>query len=171
MIRRTMLAWLVPIAALGVLAGCTPDAPDTGPPLIGGRTLLCDDRVDAAGADAVIGRAVADLHELTTFVAGRRVGECALTGDDGGALLSVQVVYDSNGKALSSELEKLGQQETYSGDDRSGVTGEGITTTALVAVDAHYYVRVLGLGGSSAEQRTAALALAEQVATRTAALK
>ena len=50
-------------------------------------------------------------------------------------------------------------------------TREGITTTALVAVDNDYYVRVLGLGGSSSDQRTAALALATSVAASAKAIK
>lgn len=153
------------------LTGCTADAaPSAGPSLIGSRTQLCADRVEAAAADAVIARSVADLRELSTFTGGARVGQCALLDNDGGALLSVQVVHDAGAKALSAELEKLSQQDNYSGDDGSGVTGEGVTTTALVAVDADYYVRVLGLGGTSADQRAAALALAKAVATVTASI-
>ena len=45
------------------------------------------------------------------------------------------------------------------------------TTTALVAIDAAYYVRVMGLGGTSDEQRSSALALAEDVAARTKPIK
>jgi len=169
--RRRALAWLLPVVVLIASAGCSSDEAETGPPLIGNRAQLCDDRVDAAKAGAVIDQAVAGLHELTTFAAGQRQGECALLDDDGGALVSVQVVYDANGKALGTELEQLSQQENYTGDDRSGVTGEGITTTALVAVDAHYFVRVLGLGGAAVEQRAAALLLARDVAERTRAIK
>lgn len=162
---RTAAALAAAIAML--LAGCAADDPDPGPSLVGDRGRICDERVDAAKAQAVVEAPVSGLRELTTFEPGRRVGECVLQGEDGGALLSIQVVHDPKGKALSKELEQLSQTENYSGDKRSGVTGEEPTTTALVAIDAYDYVRVLGLGGTSDEQRQAALDLAEDVATRT----
>lgn len=162
---------LLPAAiALLVLAGCTSADPDPGPSLVGTRGQVCDDRVDAAQAESVVDQPVSGLRELSTFEPGRRVGECVLQAEDGGALLSVQVVHDPGGKALSTELEKLSQTENYSGDKQSGVTGEEPTTTALWAIDANDYVRILGLGGTSEEQRRAALELAEDVATRTAPL-
>jgi hypothetical protein len=153
------------------LTGCSAGDPQPEHTLVGTRTQLCAERVDAAGAGAVVGQPIAGLRELNTFQPDVRVGECALTAEDGGAMLSVQVVRDSKAAALSKELETLSQTENYSGDDHSGVTGEGTTTTALWAIDASYYVRVLGLGGTSAEQRAAALALAEDVAKRTEPLK
>lgn len=166
--------WPRPVAAAALLAilltGCATD-PDPGPSLVGTRGQLCDDRLDTAKAESVVDQPISGLRELSTFRAGQRVGECALQGEDGGGLLSVQVVHDPKGSALSKELQQLSQTENYSGDKRSGVTGEDSTTTALVAVDAHYYVRVLGLGGSEQGQREAALDLAEDVATRTAPLK
>ncbi|MFT4295009.1 MAG: hypothetical protein QM582_06310 [Micropruina sp.] len=170
---RALLArtGLVAVGALLALTGCTADDPDPGPSLIGTRGQLCDGRVDAAKAESVIDQPVSGLRELSTFEAGRRVGECALQSEDGGALLSVQVVHDPKGTVLLSELEKLSQTDNYSGDQRSGVTGESRSTTALLAVDNHYYVRVLGLGGTSEQQRQAALELAEDVATHTAPLK
>ncbi|MBK8446150.1 MAG: hypothetical protein IPL41_05505 [Micropruina sp.] len=169
---RPWRAVAVGLVTLLALTGCTAEAaPSAGPSLIGTRTQLCADRVEAAAANAVIAGPVADLRELSTFTGGARVGQCALLDNDGGALLSVQVVRDVGAKALSAELEKLSQQDNYSGDDASGVTGEGVTTTALAAVDADYYVRVLGLGGISADQRTAALALAKAVATVTASIQ
>lgn len=154
-----------------VLTGCATD-PDPGPSLVGTRGQLCDERVDAAKAEAVVDQPISGLRELSTFRAGQRVGECALQGEDGGGgLLSVSVVHDPKGSALGKELQRLSQTENYAGDKRSGVTGEDSTTTALVAVDAHYYVRVLGLGGSAEGQRQAALELAEDVAARTTPLK
>lgn len=166
---------LRPWLALGVcalaVAGCSADQPDPAPSTIGAQAELCAARVDAAKADAVIDQAVADLHELNTFTADARAGECALVAADGGALLSVAVVHDAKGTQLSAELEKLSEQENYTGTKTSGVTGEGVTTTALVALDADYYVRVMGLGGTSPAQRTAALALAEDVAARTKPIK
>lgn len=168
---RLLGVCLVPIVALTPLAGCAPEDPDPGPSLVGTRGQLCDERVDAVKAEAVVDQAVAGLREISTFQAGRRVGECALQGDDGGALLSVQVVHDPKGTTLAKELEELSQTQNYTGDRRSGVTGEDSTTTALFAVDARYYVRVLGLGGSTDAQREAALELAEDVATRTTPLK
>jgi hypothetical protein len=174
MVLRTA-AWRMLVlgcVATCALTGCSAnDSPSVAPSVIGDRTQLCTDRVEAAAATAVIGRPVTDLRELNTFVAGTRAGECALLGTDGGALLSVQVVHDVGAKALEAELKTISQDENYSGDDRSGVTGEGITTTALVAVDNDYYVRVLGLGGSSSDQRTAALALATSVAASAKAIK
>lgn len=156
---------------LTLLAGCAAEDPDPGPSLVGTRGQLCDDRVDAAMAESVVDQPIAGLRELSTFQAGRRIGSCALQGDDGGGLLSVEVVHDPKGAALAKELEQLSQTENYTGDKRSGVTGEDSTTTALVAIDAHYYVRVLGLGGSTENQREAALELAEDIATRSTPLK
>lgn len=156
---------------LTLLAGCAAEDPDPGPSLVGTRGQLCDDRVDAAMAESVVDQPIAGLRELSTFQAGRRIGSCALQGDDGGGLLSVEVVHDPKGTALAKELEQLSQTENYTGDKRSGVTGEDSTTTALVAIDAHYYVRVLGLGGSTENQREAALELAEDIATRSTPLK
>ena len=156
---------------LTLLAGCAAEDPDPGPSLVGTRGELCDDRVDAAMAESVVDQPISGLRELSTFQTGRRVGTCALQGEDGGGLLSVEVVHDPKGTALGKELEQLSQTENYTGDKRSGVTGEDSTTTALVAIDAHYYVRVLGLGGSTEDQRDAALKLAEDVATRTTPLK
>jgi len=158
--------YLAPTVVLA-LAGCTAGDPQPEQTLVGTRTQLCAERVDAAGAGAVVGQPIAGLQELNSFQPDVRIGECALTDADGGAMLSVQVVRDSKAAALSKELETLSQTENYSGDDHSGVTGEGTKTTALWAIDASYYVRVLGLGGTSAEQRTAALSLAEDVAKRT----
>lgn len=164
---RFRRAALLAAASAVVLAGCATADPDPGPSLVGDRGRICDERVDAAKAQAVVESPVSGLRELTTFEPGRRAGECVLQGEDGGALLSVQVVHDPKGSALSKELEKLSQTDNYTGDKRSGVTGEEPTTTALVAIDANDYVRVLGLGGTSDEQRRAALALAEDVATLT----
>ena len=158
-------------ATVLLLTGCAADDPEPGPSLVGTRGQVCDDRVDAAKAESVLDQPISGLRELSTFESGRRAGECALLGDDGGALLSVQVVHDPKGTALGKELETLSQTENYSGDERSGVTGEDPSTTALWAVDATSYVRVLGLAGTSEEQRQAALDLAEDVATRTAPLK
>ncbi|MFT3969999.1 MAG: hypothetical protein QM695_06905 [Micropruina sp.] len=166
--RRFLVASL---AALALVSGCAAQDPDPGPSLVGTRGRLCDDRVDAAKAESVVDQPVSGLRELSTFEPGRRVGRCALQGEDGGGLLSVEVVHDAKGSALAKELEKMSQTENYTGDKRSGVTGEDSTTTALVAVDSRYYVRVLGLGGSQETQRQAALDLAEDVATRTAPLK
>ncbi|MFT3861112.1 hypothetical protein [Micropruina sp.] len=162
---------LVVVAALLTVAGCVAEDPDPEPSTIGSQAQLCSDRVDAGQAAAVIAQPLTALHELNTFTNTHRAGECALVGVDGGAMLSVVVVHDPKGTALSSELEELSQQENYSGTDRSGVTGEGTITTALVAIDDTYYVRVMGLGGSSTEQRTAALTLAESVASRTEPIK
>jgi len=160
-------------AALVVLAlaGCSAGDPQPEETLVGTRTQLCAERVDAARAGSVVGQPIAGLRELNTFQPDVRVGECALTSQEGGAMLSVQVVRDSKAAALSKELETLSQTDNYSGDDHSGVTGDGTTTTALWAIDASHYVRVLGLGGTSAEQRAAALTLAEDVAKRTEPLK
>lgn len=168
---RFRRAALLAAASAVVLAGCATADPDPGPSLVGDRGRICDERVDAAKAQAVVESPVSGLRELTTFEPGRRAGECVLQGEDGGALLSVQVVHDPKGTALGKELETLSQTENYSGDERSGVTGEDPSTTALWAVDATSYVRVLGLAGTSEEQRQAALDLAEDVATRTAPLK
>lgn len=162
---------LAPLAAAALLSGCAAHDPDPGPSLVGTQGQLCDDRVDAAKAETVVDQPIAGLRELSTFAPGRRVGSCALQGEDGGGLLSVEVVRDAKGKSLAKELQTMSGTTNYSGDKRSGVTGEDSTTTALVAVDASYYVRVLGLGGSDENQRQAALDLAEDIATRTAALK
>ena len=159
------------VAALLALTGCSADQPEPAPSTIGTQAEVCAARVDTVKADAVIDQPVAELHELNTFTADSRAGECALVAADGGALLSVAVVHDVKGTKLSAELELLSTQENYSGTDTSGVTGEGITTTALVAIDAAYYVRVMGLGGTSDEQRSSALALAEDVAARTKPIK
>ncbi len=162
---------LAPFAAAALLSGCAAQDPDPGPSLVGTRGQLCDDRVDAAKAETVVDQPISGLRELSTFTRGSRVGSCALQGEDGGGLLSVEVVHDAKGKALAKELQTMSRTTNYSGDKRSGVTGEDSTTTALVAVDAAYYVRVLGLGGSDENQRQAALDLAKDIATRTAALK
>lgn len=160
---------LVPAAL--ILCACTHGTtPSTAPVTIGDRAVVCTDRVDTAKAAAVTGGSLAELRELTTFTADERAGECALQGADGGALLSVQVVHDADGKQLAAELAELSRQPSYRGDDTSGVTGTDRVTTALRALDADHYVRVLGLGGSSEEQRRAALALAEDVAARSAAI-
>ena len=158
------------VAAL-VLAGCAQGTPDPGLPTVGAAASTCADRVDTAKAQVVVGHSVAALRELTTFTPTEPVGECALLDDGGGAELSVQVIHDPQGKALAAELKKLGEQSGYSGDDHSGVSGDGRTTTALWAMDATHYVRVLGLEGASQEQRDGALALAEDVAKRTAAIR
>lgn len=165
-----MKAWLAGVAVALLLAGCA-GSDDGGRPVIGTRTDLCGQRIDAASAQAVIGAPVTDLSELDGFKPGERVGECALTGPDGGALLSVQVVHDPQGKKLAEELQKLSEDEDYTGDDHSGVNGEGQTTTALWAIDEAYYVRVLGLGGTSQAQRAAALAMAEHVAKESTPLR
>ncbi len=170
-LRRALRLGLVPLAALALLSGCAGQDPDPGPSLVGTRGELCDDRVDAAKAESVVDQPVSGLRELSTFEPGRRIGSCALQGEDGGGLLSVEVVRDAKGTALAKELETMSQTANYTGDKRSGVTGEDSTTTALVAIDARYYVRVLGLGGSAETQRQAALDLATDVATRTAPLK
>lgn len=162
---------LVPLAAAALLSGCAAQDPDPGPSLVGTRGQLCDDRVDAAKAESVVDQPVAGLRELSTFQHGRRVGSCALQAEDGGGLLTVEVVHDPKGTALAKELQTLSQTTNYTGDKRSGVTGEDSTTTALVAVDANYYVRVLGLGGSDEVQREAALDLAKDIAARTESLK
>ncbi len=153
-----------------VLTGCTPGSPDGGLAQVGASARVCAERVDVGKAQAVVGRGVADLRQLSTFKPAERAGECALLDTDGGAELSVEVVRDAGGKALAEELKKLSGQTDYSGDDHSGVSGDARTTTALWAVDGDYYVRVLGLGGTSDEQREAALDLAQDVATRTAAI-
>ena len=157
--------------ALVALAGCSAGTAEPGLPSVGGRPQVCADRVDVAHAQAVVGRSVSDLRELTSFKPGERPGECALLDADGGAELSVQVVRDPKGVALAEELQKLSEQDAYSGDDHSGVSGDARTTTALWAVDGNYYVRVLGLGGTSERQRQAALDLAADVAARTEAQK
>lgn len=162
---------VVPLVAAALLSGCAAQDPDPGPSLIGTRGQLCDDRVDAAKAESVVDQPVAGLRELSTFEHGRRVGSCALQGEDGGGLLTAEVVHDPKGTALAKELQTLSQTTNYAGDRRSGVTGEDSTTTALVAVDANYYVRVLGLGGSDENQRQAALDLAKDIADRTKPLK
>ena len=153
--------------ALGAaLAGCAAAAqPSAGPATVGSRTQVCADRVDVAKAAQVVGQSLADTRELSTFTADKRVGECALQGEDGG-LLAVVVVHDPQGKKLAEELSDLSQTDDYSGDDKSGVAGDARTTTALYAIDKAYYVRVLGLGGTSAEQRQVALELATDVAAR-----
>lgn len=156
------------VFAVLALAGCTPQATESGLPTVGDRTQLCAARVDAAAARSVVEGTIADLRELTTFTPTVRAGECALLDPDGGAVLSVQVVNDPKGKALAAELKTLSEQDAYSGDDHSGVSGDARSTTALWAIDGSYYVRVLGLEGTSDEQRQAALALAQSVATRTA---
>lgn len=168
---RLLRLSLAPLAAVALLSGCAAQDPDPGPSLVGTRGQLCDDRVDAAKAESVVDQPVAGLRELSTFEQGRRVGSCALQGEDGGGLLTVEVVHDPKGTALAEELQSLSQTANYTGDKRSGVTGEDSTTTALVAVDANYYVRVLGLGGSEENQREAALDLAKDIADRTAPLK
>lgn len=168
---RLLRLGLAPLAAVALLSGCAAQDPDPGPSLVGTRGQLCDDRVDAAKAESVVDQPVAGLRELSTFEQGRRVGSCALQGEDGGGLLTVEVVHDPKGTALAEELQTLSQTANYTGDKRSGVTGEDSTTTALVAVDADYYVRVLGLGGSEENQREAALDLAKDIADRTAPLK
>ena len=157
--------------ALLALAGCSSGTADPGLPTVGDRTQVCADRVNVAQAQAVVGGSVSDLRELTSFKPAELPGECALLDAEGGAELSVQVVRDPKGVALAKELDKLREQDAYTGDDHSGVSGDERTTTALWAVDGDYYVRVLGLGGSSEQQRQAALDLAADVAARTAALK
>lgn len=168
-VRRAVVA----LALVASLSGCAEASPvpSGGPATVGTRTLLCADRVDAATAARVVATSIADLRELSTFHPGERVGECALQGEDGGAMLAVEVVHDPKGKALAEELSRLSETDDYSGDDTSGVAGDARTTTALYALDKAYYVRVLGLGGTSAEQRQAALDLAADVATRSKPLK
>lgn len=165
--RRRPAPWL--IAATLLVTGCAAPAPD--PSLVGSRTRICGDRVDTTQAEAVTGREVATLRELSTFEPGRRVGTCALRDPDGAAVLAVEVVHDPQGKALGAELEQLSTEEHYQGDDSSGVTGDGRSTTALRAIDDTSYVRVLGLGGTSEHQRSAAAGLAQDLATRSATLK
>lgn len=159
---------LAALTLVGLLSGCAPDGsePSPGPATVGTRTAVCGDRVDVARAAEVAGRPLAELRELSTFSPGQRAGQCALQGEDGGAVLAVEVVRDPQGRALAKELSALSQTDDYTGDDRSGVAGDDRTTTALYAIDKASYVRVLGLGGTSAAQRQAALALAADVATR-----
>lgn len=168
---RTVTHRLLCAVTLLVLVGCSEGTTEPGLPSVGERTQVCADRVDVTQAQAVVGPNLATLHELNTFTPTKRTGECALLDADGAAQLSVQVVHDPSGKALAAELKKLSEQDAYTGDDHSGVSGDARTTTALWAVDGNYYVRVLGLSGTSEAQRQAALDLAAQVATRTAALK
>ena len=166
-----MTRGLLCAVTLLALVGCSEGTAEPALPSVGDRTQVCTDRVDVTQAQAVVGPNVRALHELNTFTPTQRAGECALLDADGAAQLSVQVVHDASGKALAAELKKLSEQDAYTGDDHSGVSGDARTTTALWAVDGDYYVRVLGLGGTSEAQRQAALQLAEEVAARTAPLK
>lgn len=148
-------------------AGCTASEPSTDPSAIGTQSSVCGDRVDVVRAQRVVDQSLQGLRETNTFTAAQRAGTCVLTNEQGG-VLSVAVVHDPKGVELSKELQALSTTDNYTGDNTSGVTGEGQTTTALLALDGTYYVRVLGLGGTSEVQRTAALDLARDVVSRTA---
>lgn len=167
-VRRLLAALVLAVA----LTGCAAEAqPSDGPATVGSRSQVCGDRVDVAKATQVVGQSLIETRELSTFTADKRIGECALQGEDGGAVLAVVVVHDPQGKKLAEELSDLSQTDDYSGDDKSGVAGDARSTTALYAIDKAYYVRVLGLGGTSSEQRQAALELATDVANRSKPLK
>ncbi len=151
--------------ALVCLLFSTACAAEVDPRTVGDRQELCGGRVPRDLSEAAVGRSLAALIELNGFDATAKVGDCSLA-DDSGAVLDVEVVADPTGQ-LARILQDLASTPNFEGDSVSAVAGEGPQTQAYVAVDDTNYVRILANGGTSPDQRSAALALAFTVAERT----